>query len=147
RARPPARRGADRGGRRRRRPDRGARHHGALPLARRAVEHDLAAVGGAHGPLRRSRGTARPPLRSARRLSLATVARMTAPNLDRSASWPYEDGDPGRFSYARDDAPPSVAVEETLGALDGGQALIYPSGMGAVTNVILTLARPGSTIA
>lgn len=72
---------------------------------------------------------------------------MTAPNLDRSASWPYEDGDPGRFSYARDDAPPSVAVEETLGALDGGQALIYPSGMGAVTNVILTLARPGSTIA
>jgi len=67
--------------------------------------------------------------------------------LDRSASWPYEGGEPGRFSYARADHPTGVACEEALGALDGGYALLYPSGMAAVTNVVLTMLRPGGTIA
>jgi cystathionine gamma-synthase len=67
--------------------------------------------------------------------------------LDRSATWPYEDGEPGRFSYARADHPTGVACEETLGALDGGYALLYPSGMAAVTTVVLTMLRPGGTIA
>ena len=35
-------------------PDRAARRAAAIPLARRAVEHDHPALGGAHGPLRRS---------------------------------------------------------------------------------------------
>ena len=67
--------------------------------------------------------------------------------LDRSATWPYENGEPGRFSYARADHPTGVACEEALGALDGGHALLYPSGMGAVTTVVLTLLRAGGTIA
>jgi len=67
--------------------------------------------------------------------------------LDRSATWPYEGGEPGRFSYARADHPTGVACEEVLGALDGGHALLYPSGMGAVTTVVLTMLRPGGTIA
>jgi cystathionine gamma-synthase len=67
--------------------------------------------------------------------------------LDRSATWPYEDGEPGPFSYARADHPTGVACEEALGRLEGGQALLYPSGMGAVTTIILTLLRPGRTIA
>jgi cystathionine gamma-synthase len=67
--------------------------------------------------------------------------------LDRSATWPYEGGEPGRFSYARADHPTGVACEEALGALDGGHALLYPSGMGAVTTVVLTMLRPGGTIA
>jgi cystathionine gamma-synthase len=67
--------------------------------------------------------------------------------LDRSATWPYEDGEPGRFSYARADHPTGAALEEALGALDGGHALLHPSGMGAVTTVVLTLLRPGATIA
>lgn len=71
---------------------------------------------------------------------------MGAP-LDRSATWPYEDGAPGRFSYARADHPTGAACEEALGALDGGHALLYPSGMGAVTTVVLTMLRPGGTIA
>jgi len=65
--------------------------------------------------------------------------------LDRSATWPYEDGEPGRFSYARADHPTGVACEKALGTLDGGHALLYPSGMGAVTTVVLTgdrLLRP-----
>ncbi len=71
---------------------------------------------------------------------------MAAP-LDRSATWPYEDGEPQRFSYARADHPTGVAVEEALGALDRGHALLFPSGMAAVTAVLLTLGRPGQTIA
>ncbi|HXQ87399.1 MAG TPA: PLP-dependent aspartate aminotransferase family protein [Gaiella sp.] len=71
---------------------------------------------------------------------------MGAP-LDRSATWPYEDGEPGRFSYARADHPTGTACEEALGALDGGHALLYPSGMGAVTTVVLTMLPPGGTIA
>jgi cystathionine gamma-synthase len=67
--------------------------------------------------------------------------------LDRSASWPYENGDPGAFSYARADHPTAVAVEEQLGELDGGRALLFPSGMGAVTTVVLTMLPPGGTIA
>jgi len=67
--------------------------------------------------------------------------------LDRSATWPYESGEPGRFSYARADHPTGVACEEALGALDGGHALLYPSGMAAVTTVVLTMLRPGETIA
>ncbi|HET6683775.1 MAG TPA: PLP-dependent aspartate aminotransferase family protein [Gaiella sp.] len=67
--------------------------------------------------------------------------------LDRSATWPYEDGEPGRFSYARADHPTGVACEEALGALDRGHGLLYPSGMAAVTTVVLTMLRPGGTIA
>jgi cystathionine gamma-synthase len=71
---------------------------------------------------------------------------MTAP-LDRSATWPYDAGEPQRFSYARADHPTGVAAEAALGALDGGQALLFPSGMAAATTVVLTMARPGATIA
>jgi cystathionine gamma-synthase len=67
--------------------------------------------------------------------------------LDRSTTWPYEDGEPGRFSYARADHPTGVACEEALGALDGGHALLFPSGMGAVTSLVLTMLRPGGTVA
>jgi cystathionine gamma-synthase len=67
--------------------------------------------------------------------------------LDRSASWPYEAGEPGRFSYARADHPTAAAAEEALGALDGGRALLFSSGMAAVTTVLLTLLEPGRTVA
>lgn len=71
---------------------------------------------------------------------------MGAP-LDRSATWPYEDGEPGRFSYARADHPAGVAVEEALGELDRGQALFFPSGTGAAAAIVLTMCHPGDTIA
>jgi cystathionine gamma-synthase len=80
---------------------------------------------------------------TARRISIGWVDSR----LDRSTSWPYEDGEPGAFSYARDNHPTGVACEEAIGALDGGRSLLFPSGMGAVTTVLLTLMRPGQTIA
>jgi cystathionine gamma-synthase len=68
-------------------------------------------------------------------------------SLDRAATWPYEEGVPGRFSYARDDHPTGVACEEAIGRLEGGRSLLFPSGMGAVTTVLLTLLGPGRTLA
>ncbi|MSO57447.1 MAG: PLP-dependent transferase [Thermoleophilia bacterium] len=68
-------------------------------------------------------------------------------NLDRSTTWPYLGGEPQRLNYARAAHPAGLAVEAELGALDGGHALLYPSGMGAVATVLLTLARPGATVA
>jgi cystathionine gamma-synthase len=67
--------------------------------------------------------------------------------VDRSTNWPYQDGEPGRYSYARAAHPAGEAVEAELGALDGGRALLFPSGMSAVATVLLTLARPGGTVA
>jgi cystathionine gamma-synthase len=67
--------------------------------------------------------------------------------LDRSTVWPYEDGEPGEFYYQRYAHPTGVAAEQALGELDGGEALLFPSGSGATTAVVLALLEPGDTIA
>src|SRR5579875_2014450 len=70
------------------------------------------------------------------------------PPIDRSTVWPYdEQGQPRAFYYARYDHPTGVAAEQALGALEGGDALLYASGMAAIATVVLALARSGSTIA
>jgi cystathionine gamma-synthase len=67
---------------------------------------------------------------------------------DRSTIWPYdEDGELREFYYARYAHPTGAAAEKRLGALEDGEALLYASGMGAITNVLLTFAAPGMTIA
>jgi cystathionine gamma-synthase len=71
---------------------------------------------------------------------------MDAP-LDRSTIWPYVDGEPGPFHYARNAHPAGVEAERVLGELEGGEALLFPSGMGATTAVVLALLEPGQTIA
>jgi cystathionine gamma-synthase len=67
--------------------------------------------------------------------------------LDRSTQWPYERGEPGAFSYQRFGSPTVAAAEAELGALDGGTALLFPSGAGATTALVLSLLQPGDTIA
>lgn len=67
--------------------------------------------------------------------------------LDRSTTWPYVDGEVGPFHYARNAHPVGVEAERALGELDGGEALLFPSGMGASTALLLTLLEPGATIA
>ncbi len=69
------------------------------------------------------------------------------PVVDRSTRWPYADGELGEFSYSRFDHPTGVAAEQALGALDGGRALLFSSGMAAATAAVLGLAAPGKTIA
>jgi cystathionine gamma-synthase len=68
--------------------------------------------------------------------------------LDRSTIWPYDErGEPREFYYSRYGSPTVSEAEAALGALDGGEALLFPSGSGAVTALVLTLLQPGDTIA
>ncbi len=68
--------------------------------------------------------------------------------LDRSTIWPYDEhGEPRTFYYARYGSPTVARAEERLGELDGGSALLYPSGAGATTALVLSLLGPGDTIA
>jgi len=67
--------------------------------------------------------------------------------LDRSTIWPYRGGEPGKFYYQRDAHPTGVAAEAALGELEGGEALLFPSGSAAVTALVLSELGPGQTIA
>jgi cystathionine gamma-synthase len=67
--------------------------------------------------------------------------------LDRSTIWPYRNGEPGDFYYQRYAHPTGVAAERALGELEGGEALLFPSGSGAITALVLALMEPGQTIA
>jgi cystathionine gamma-synthase len=69
-------------------------------------------------------------------------------SLDRSSLWPYDErGEPGEFYYQRYAHPTGAAAEATLGELDGGTALLFPSGAGATTALVLSVLEPGDTIA
>ena len=72
---------------------------------------------------------------------------MSLPPVDRSTIWPYERGETGEFYYQRYGHPTGAAAERALGELDGGEALLFASGTGAVTAVVLALLGPGQTIA
>jgi cystathionine gamma-synthase len=68
--------------------------------------------------------------------------------LDRATIWPYDErGEAREFYYQRYGSPTVAAAEEALGELDGGTALLFPSGAGATTALVLALLRPGDTIA
>jgi cystathionine gamma-synthase len=67
--------------------------------------------------------------------------------LDRSTIWPYEAAEPGSFYYQRYAHPTGVAAEAALGELEGGEALLFPSGSGAIMALVLGLCEPGQTIA
>jgi cystathionine gamma-synthase len=68
--------------------------------------------------------------------------------LDRSTIWPYDArGEPREFQYQRFGSPTVAAAEAALGELDGGTALLFPSGAGATTALALSLLEPGDTIA
>ena len=68
--------------------------------------------------------------------------------LDRSTRWQYdEQGELREFHYQRFGSPTVAAAEEALGELDGGTALLFPSGAGATTAVVLSVLAPGDTIA
>jgi cystathionine gamma-synthase len=68
--------------------------------------------------------------------------------VDRSTIWPYDSaGEPRDFFYARYGHPTGAAAEAELGAREGGDALLYASGMAAETTVLLALARPGARVA
>jgi cystathionine gamma-synthase len=67
--------------------------------------------------------------------------------IDRSTTWPYEDGEPGAFTYSRFSSPTIAEAERRLGELDGGEALLFASGTAACTSIVLALLAPGQTVA
>ncbi len=50
------------------------------------------------------------------------------------------------YSYGRAATPTWTALEEALGALDGGECVVFASGMAAVGAVLRLAARPGGAI-
>jgi cystathionine gamma-synthase len=67
--------------------------------------------------------------------------------LDRSTIWPYREGEPGELYYQRYAHPNGLAAERALAELEGGEALLFPSGAGATTALVLGLLEQGQTIA
>jgi cystathionine gamma-lyase len=56
-------------------------------------------------------------------------------------------GDPaGPYQYARWSNPGWTALEAALGALEDAEAVIFPSGMAAITAVLATVLRPGDRL-
>ena len=72
---------------------------------------------------------------------------MASTPIDRSTAWPFEDGEPGAFTYSRYSGPTLVEAERKLGELDGGEALLFASGSAAVTSLLVALLSPGDTVA
>ena len=72
---------------------------------------------------------------------------MGTPPLDRSTIWPYVGGEPGAYYYQRYGHPTGAEAERALGALEGGTALLFPSGAAATAALVLALLEPGDTIA
>ena len=68
--------------------------------------------------------------------------------MDRATIWPYdESGEPRDFYYSRYGSPTVAEAEARLGELEGGDAVLFPSGSGATTALALSLLKPGDTIA
>lgn len=75
------------------------------------------------------------------------LARGELPALERATVHPYLDGTPGPVYYQRHAHPVGLEAERLLGELDGGHALLFPSGSSATTALILALLEPGATVA
>jgi cystathionine gamma-synthase len=75
------------------------------------------------------------------------LARGTLPPLARATIEPYERAEPGPFYYQRAAHPVGAEAERLLGELEGGEALLFSSGMGAVTTLVLALLAPGARVA
>jgi cystathionine gamma-synthase len=65
----------------------------------------------------------------------------------RATIEPYDEGQPGPFFYQRYAHRVGAEAERLLGELDGGQALLFPSGAGATASLMLATLSPGATVA
>ncbi len=55
-------------------------------------------------------------------------------------------GGPDPIGYARDDNPTYREFERAVGELDGGDAIVFATGMAAVTAVLFSVLRSGDTV-
>jgi cystathionine gamma-synthase len=75
------------------------------------------------------------------------LARGQLPGLERATIHAYEDATPGPLYYQRMAHPVGLEAEKLMGELEGGEALLFPSGSGATTALMLTFLKPGATVA
>jgi cystathionine beta-lyase/cystathionine gamma-synthase len=75
------------------------------------------------------------------------LAHGQVPAVDRATIHPYDDGEPGPFYYQRMAHPVGLEAERLLGELEGGQALLFPSGSAATASLVLALLAPGARVA
>jgi cystathionine gamma-synthase len=75
------------------------------------------------------------------------LVRGRLPALDRATVHAYADATPGPFYYQRVAHPVGLAAERLLGELEGGPALLFPSGSAATTALMLALLAPGANVA
>ena len=75
------------------------------------------------------------------------LARGQVPGLDRATIHPFIDATPGPFFYQRMAHPVGVEAERLIGELEGGHTLLFSSGSGATTALLLAMLKPGATIA
>jgi cystathionine gamma-lyase len=54
---------------------------------------------------------------------------------------------PGENGYARTEHPTRRALEAAIGQLEGGPTLVFASGQAAITALLLSVLRPGDTVA
>ncbi len=75
------------------------------------------------------------------------LARGQLPALDRATVHAYEHGKPGPVYYQRIAHPVGLEAERLLGELEGGDVLLFPSGAGATTALVLAMLEPRATVA
>jgi cystathionine gamma-synthase len=75
------------------------------------------------------------------------LARGGLPGLDRATIHPYIEATPGPVFYQRVAHPVGLEAERMLGELDGGHALLFSSGAGATTALLLAMLGPDATVA
>ena len=75
------------------------------------------------------------------------TAHIRTPPVARTTIEPYVDGVPGPRFYQRYAHTVGLDAERLLSELDGGRALLFPSGMSAVCSLTLATLAPGATVA
>jgi cystathionine beta-lyase/cystathionine gamma-synthase len=76
------------------------------------------------------------------------LARGQLPELERATIHPYAEAIPGPFYYQRFAHPVGAEAEELIAELEGGgRALLFSSGAGATTALVLALLGPGAIVA
>ena len=54
--------------------------------------------------------------------------------------------DAAPYGYGRDGNPAWTALERAIGELDGGETVVFPSGMAAVSALVLPRLGPGDVV-
>ena len=75
------------------------------------------------------------------------LAQVRLPAVERATIHAYADGQPGPLFYQRYAHPVGLEAERLIGELEGGRALLFPSGMGAITALMLAMLAPGARVA